>query len=157
MDMLVPLYRIPESAPLIRTLATDHRIIIRHPQTFDITPLRAFIETHFSPAWGDETAAAFRHMPPSCLIAIHETRIIGFAAYDVTRKAFFGPTGVDQAFRKKGIGTALLVRSMECLRDMGYGYAIIGWAGPTEFYSRAVGATLIPDSEPGVYAHPVAR
>ncbi|MEO8397022.1 MAG: GNAT family N-acetyltransferase, partial [Chloroflexota bacterium] len=49
------------------------------------------------------------------------------------------------------IGKALL---LACLHDMlaqGYGYAIIGWAGPVEFYVNAVGAIEIPDSRPGVY------
>jgi hypothetical protein len=30
-------------------------------------------------------------------------------------------------------------------------YAIIGRAGPMEFYQEAVGAIPIPDSEPGIY------
>ena len=34
---------------------------------------------------------------------------------------------------------------------MGYGYAIIGDVGPSAFYEKSVGATVIPDSEPGVY------
>ena len=38
------------------------------------------------------------------------------------------------------------------LADLGYAYAIIGAAGPVEFYAKAVGATVIPDSSPGVYA-----
>jgi hypothetical protein len=35
---------------------------------------------------------------------------------------------------------------------MGYAYAIIGDVGPSEFYERTVGATQIPNSEPGIYA-----
>ena len=38
---------------------------------------------------------------------------------------------------------------------MGYAYGIIGGAGPTEFYERAVSATLIPESVPGIYADPI--
>jgi len=38
---------------------------------------------------------------------------------------------------------------------MGYAYGIIGGAGPTEFYERAVGATVILDSVPGIYADPI--
>ena len=43
---------------------------------------------------------------------------------------------------------------MACMLDMrlkGYGYAIIGSVGQTEFYSRAVGAVEIPDSTPGIW------
>jgi hypothetical protein len=34
---------------------------------------------------------------------------------------------------------------------MGYAYAIIGGAGPTEFYAKECGATIIPNSVPGIY------
>jgi predicted N-acetyltransferase YhbS len=64
---------------------------------------------------------------------------------------FFGPGGVAESYRAKGIGAALL---MSCLLDMrlkGYGYAIIGDVGPVEFYRKVVGAIEIPDSTPGFY------
>ncbi len=56
-------------------------------------------------------------------------------------KGFFGPTGVDESARGKGIGHALLLKTLLDMRDQGYGYAIIGGAGPVDFYQRSVGAT----------------
>ena len=38
------------------------------------------------------------------------------------------------------------------MREMGYGYAIIGGVGPAEFYEKVCGAFVIADSEIGVYA-----
>jgi len=63
----------------------------------------------------------------------------------------FGPTGVLQSARGKGIGKALLLACLWSLREMGYVYAIIGAAGPVRFYQKTVGAIIIPDSEPGIY------
>jgi GNAT superfamily N-acetyltransferase len=94
---------------------------------------------------------AFRRLPPTVIIAIHEAQIVGFAAYDCTFNGFFGPTGVDPAFRKKGLGTALLFASLEALQSLGYVYAVIGSAGPIEFYAKTVNAQPIPDSTPGPY------
>jgi hypothetical protein len=37
----------------------------------------------------------------------------------------------------------------------GYGYAIIGWAGPVEFFKKTVGAIEIPGSEGSVYKNMV--
>ena len=77
--------------------------------------------------------------------------MIGFASYDATRLGFFGPTGVSEVTRGRGTGGAVL---MACLHDMyakGYGYGIIGGVGPAEFYTKISGATLIPDSSPGIY------
>jgi hypothetical protein len=58
----------------------------------------------------------------------------------------------DLAFRNLGIGHALVLACPLDMRVKGYDYAIIGGAGSTEFYQRAVGATVIPDSVPGIYA-----
>ncbi len=30
-------------------------------------------------------------------------------------------------------------------------FAVIGWAGPVDWYAKRVGATLIPNSEPGPF------
>jgi predicted N-acetyltransferase YhbS len=50
-----------------------------------------------------------------------------------------------------GLGKALLFKSLEALRDLGYAYAIIGGVGPKEFYAKACGAIEIPGSDPGIY------
>jgi hypothetical protein len=79
-------------------------------------------------------------------------QLIGFSCYDTTAKGFFGPAGVSEAARGRGTGRALLIACLHAMRFEGYGYAIIGDAGPTDFYEKAVGAVAIPDSVPGVYA-----
>ncbi len=114
--------------------------------------MRLFVEQNFSAAWADEISVAYANKPVSVFIAARERQVVGFAAYECTRKSFFGPTGVRANERGRGAGTALLVACLWGLREMGYVYGIIGGAGPTEFYARTVGATVIPDSEPGIYA-----
>jgi hypothetical protein len=37
------------------------------------------------------------------------------------------------------------------MRDRGYAYAIVGGAGPADYYRRTVGATPIERSTPGIY------
>ena len=89
--------------------------------------------------------------PVSVVIATREAKVIGFAGYECTRRNFFGPTGVIESERGRGIGKALLISALWGLREMGYVYGVIGGAGPVEFYQAAVGAIVIPDSEPGIY------
>jgi GNAT superfamily N-acetyltransferase len=84
-------------------------------------------------------------------LATIEHQIVGFAAYECTRRCFFGPTGVLERSRGLGIGKALLIAGLQGLKDMGYVYAVIGAAGPVRFYQQAVGAIVIPESEPGIY------
>lgn len=150
-DLLVPLYNLPPAAPAVAALREAQGIIVRRANPFELSRTRRFIARHFTESWADEAEAAFARLPITCWIAIHEKRIVGFACVESTARAFFGPTGVDPAFRKKGIGAALLLASLEGLREMGYAYGIIGAAGPVEFYVKAVGAIPIPDSSPGIY------
>jgi GNAT superfamily N-acetyltransferase len=93
----------------------------------------------------------FAPPPVSVLVASVQSKLVGFAAYECTRRCFFGPTGVLDEFRGQGIGRALLLSSLWGLRELGYVYGIIGGVGPVRFYQKAVGAIVIPDSEPGIY------
>src|SRR5207245_3345003 len=123
--------------------------IIRRAQPFEISPVLRFIENNFSVAWADEISVGFANKPVTVYIATSEGRVIGFAGYECTRKAFFGPTGVAKEERNRGLGKALLIASLWGLRELDYVYGIIGGAGPVEFYQEAVSGIVIPDSEPG--------
>ena len=100
---------------------------------------------------GRRNIRSFARQPVSVFVATIQRELVGFAAYECTRRGFFGPTGVIPAAQGKGIGKALVLASLWALREMGYVYAIIGAAGPVRFYQKAVGAIIIPDSEPGIY------
>ncbi len=63
----------------------------------------------------------------------------------------FGPTGVAESARGHGVGAALLLLALQAMREQGYAYAVIGAAGPIEFYQRTVGGIVIPGSWPGLY------
>lgn len=150
-DLLVNLLKVPPLEPLVRQL-NEQGVSIRRAQPFELTPVREFIEKNFSVAWADEISVGFAHQPVTVFIATREGRVVGFAGYECTRRNFFGPTGVVENERGRGIGKALLIASLWGLRELGYVYGIIGAAGPVEFYQEAVGAIVIPESEPGIYA-----
>ena len=149
-DLLVKLYDLPdiESPESFerRTGVTVRRAIA--PEKHIVTD---WIGRHFSMNWVSEAEVAFSRNPITCLIAVENGKLLGFACYDATMKGFFGPTGVDEKERGRGIGKMLLLVSLHMMRNDGYGYAIIGAAGPVGFYEKAVGATVIPDSSPGIY------
>ena len=112
-----------------------------------------FILKEFGEGWASETTAAFYHDPVSCFIAVDaKSEILGFACYNATGKGFFGPTGVKKKMRGQGIGSVLLWRCLESLWEQDYAYAVIGGAGPVDYYAKAVGATVIEDSNPGIYS-----
>ncbi len=149
-DLLVNLLKLPPLQPMLDELNATG-VTVRRAQPFEITPVRQFIESSFSVAWADEISAGMANKPVTVFIATRNRAVIGFAGYECTRKAFFGPAGVASDERGRGIGKALLIAALGGLRELGYAYAIIGAAGPVEFYTETVGATIIPDSEPGIY------
>lgn len=151
-DLLVKLYDLPDGRATYERLERDGVRLFR-PMTPNRDKVLQWIEAQFGIGWANETATAFAHTPVSCFVAVEtETkRILGFAAYDCTAPDFFGPTGVDESARKRGIGGALLLKCLEALREEGYGYAVIGSAGPVDFYRKVCGAEVIPESSPGIY------
>jgi GNAT superfamily N-acetyltransferase len=148
-DMLVKLYALKTDWSFLGD-QEKHGIVIRKPLGSERHLLIDWVKQKFGEAWASETDMALSNRPITCFIAIRDHNPIGFACYDATALGFFGPTGVDEPHRGRGTGKALLLACLLDMRLKGYGYAIIGWAGPTEFYATAVGAIEIPDSEPAV-------
>lgn len=149
-DMLVKLYKLPPLYPVLEAVNAQGITVRR-----GLVPEKSFVidwvAQHFSILWRNECEIAFTNQPPTCFIALADKQLLGFACHETTHRNFFGPTGVDEEQRGRGIGKALLLACLHDMRAMGYGYAIIGAAGPTEFYRKIVGATEIPESSPGVY------
>lgn len=149
-DMLVRLYRLPDTAEPLRRLA-EQGIRVRLCRPYEAHILESWVEERFSRRWMSEVRVAMSHRPPGCLVATRQGSIIGFACFDATARGFIGPMGVDVKYRGGGVGRALLLASCEQMYALGYAYAAIGGVGPADFYSKAVGAMVIPDSSPGIY------
>ena len=148
-DMIVRLYALPSLEDALAAVADGVRV--RRPLSFEKPQVVDWAREHFE-AWAPEIESTFGRLPISCFVAVRNARILGFAAYDATCKNFFGPTGVLEGERRRGIGRALLLAALHAQRAQGYAYSIIGGVGPTEYYAKAVGAELIAGSSPGIYA-----
>lgn len=151
-DMLVNLLKLPPLEPQIQRMGKGG-ILLRRAQPFEITQVRSFVEENFSVSWADEISVGFANKPVTIYLAVLEKQIVGFAAYECTRKTLFGPTGVAEIVRGRGVGRAMLIASLWGLKELGYVYGIIGGVGPIEFYEKAVGAIVIPNSDPGIYTN----
>src|SRR5919205_3220788 len=102
-DLLVNLLKLPP-------LEAAEGFIVRRAQPFELSPVRRFVSENFAPSWADEISIGFARQPISVYIATidraGDRELAGFAGYECTRRAFFGPTGVSQSARGKGIGKA---------------------------------------------------
>ena len=110
-----------------------------------------WVREQFSENWASEVAVAFCRQPVACLIAVEDGKLLGFACYDTTARGFFGPTGVAPEARGKGIGLALFSACLQTMKTTGHAYAVIGDAGPVDFYARTAGAIAIPAPDKGIY------
>ena len=108
-----------------------------------------FVESNFQKNWVYEVEHALMGDVSKCFIATEEGKLIGFACYDSSSKGFFGPIGGLEERRKENIGQALLIRTLNAMKEYGYGYAIIGWVSDAEqFYRKTVGAEFIKGGNP---------
>ncbi len=141
-DMLVDLYQ-----PIIKEI--ENKYEIKRVLSPNSDKVLDFIDTHFSKGWKSEAKAGLYKNNPTCFISVDGDKIIGFACYDATAKAYFGPTGVDEVYRGQGIGKSLLLKCLVHMKYDGYGYAIIGGVEPKNwiFYEKVCGATPIENSK----------
>ena len=117
-------------------------ILLRRARIAEVQAAAEFALANFSENWRREVSHAARFDPPPLFVALRGDRIVGFAAYDVTGLARFGPTGVHPDHRRRGIGSALLKKCLCSIRDRGDSLATIGWVGPIDYYARAVNARV---------------
>ena len=149
-DMLVRLYDLPSLEDALE-LSARQGVAVRPALSLEKPRVVEWVQGIF-PVWTAETEAAFCRAPVSCLLAVRDQDLLGFACYDATCKNFFGPTGVLEEERGRGLGRALLLATLHAQRAQGYAYSIIGGVGPAEFYAKTVGAVPIEGSTPGAYA-----
>lgn len=148
MDLLVKLYALPPDDRTGRR-AADYEV--RRAFAAEKSLVRQWIAQQFGERWASESEAAFARSPIACFVAVGDGQVAGFACYDATARGFFGPFGVGEPQRRRGVGRALLFAALRDMAGQGYGYAIIGAAGAVEFYREGLEVMEIPDSAPGFY------
>src|SRR3954454_24961919 len=114
-DLLVKLYdwkRLdsppPSGVSIRRAFAAEKRLVAQ------------WVSEHFGERWASECEISFMRQPVACFIATDDLDVLGFATYDATAKGFFGPTGVAESARHKGIGQALLRATLQDMATQGY-------------------------------------
>lgn len=145
-DLLVKLYELTPP-----TLPSLDGVTVRRAFAAEKRLVGQWVAKHFGERWASECEISFMRQPVACFIATNNLDVIGFATYDATALGFFGPTGVAENARHKGIGRALLLATLHDMASQGYAYGIIGATTSPEFYRREVKAIEIPDSAPGFY------
>lgn len=145
-DLLVPLYGLPEPG-------VPPGFTVRKPMASEASVVQSWISENFSAGWASEVLPALCRTPASMFIAIDDGtgKPAGFCAWDCTALGFLGPVGTSAEYRSMGVGRALVLSTCHAMRHQGYGYAIVGDAGPVEFFMKISRAVEIEQSRPGIY------
>lgn len=122
-------YRVRDKVgPLTEKLGAEG-IAFRPATPADILPLLAFMQEHFA-HWVPDVRRALQGIVRGELatttlhLATDHGEIIGYAQTDKER---FGPFGVNEAYRGRGIGAVLLSRTLVAMRAQGYHSAWFLW------------------------------
>ena len=137
-NLRVDLTRLPVSGPV----APGYRI--ERARAVDSAAVEQLLGAHW-PSWQDEVASSLSREPPALFLAWDDQdRVAAFSAHDGNNRGtgWFGPMGTDPGHRGRGLGRALLLRSLEDFRRAGMDEAVIPWVGPVDFYREAVGAEV---------------
>ena len=149
-DFLVRLYDLPAREPGVAG-PSGGECTVREAGAYEKRQVVTWVEETFGQGWASEVDVAFGNRPISCFVATEQGQILGFACYDATCRGFFGPIGVVEEARGRGIGKALLLDGLRAMASAGYAYAVVGGVTAPEFYVKTVGAIEIPGSTPGIY------
>jgi GNAT superfamily N-acetyltransferase len=118
----------PEVVDIARKLEGDG-IRVRPVEPADILPLLDFIDAHF-PHWRGDAGGVLRDLVDgdARMVTMHLAEEAGtIVGYAQSRAERFGPFGVNEAYRGRGIGAVLLSRTLLAMRTRGYHCAWFMW------------------------------
>jgi len=140
-DYLIDLisFTVPRRIIRLEKMLIDERIVFRKPSFAEKSKVQEWIEGRFGKFWTYEVGEAFRAPTPKVWVAEKGDEILGFSAYSALERYWFGPIGVSDQIKHKGLGTVLLFKTLDSMREEGCSTACIPWTGHLFFYTQVPG------------------
>jgi GNAT superfamily N-acetyltransferase len=130
MDAPIVLFAVPEKTIGIEKTLNADGIAIRSYRRNDLVRFMDFLERTMPSDWVRVERRNLRKIaeggfhPEQVMVVTKGDDIIGYCQFEGSH---FGPFGVSDAFQGKGIGTVLLARTLERMRQEGYHDAWVMW------------------------------
>jgi GNAT superfamily N-acetyltransferase len=130
----------PRRVARLKRSLRDQGIKTKLASGADKDELVGWIGAHFSPFWKNETNFALMKSKPIVAFARGQNeKILGFATCNGVAPGRFGPAGVDEKGRGKGIGTVLLFDTFAAMKNAGQKKATVHWTDHLFYYSQVPG------------------
>lgn len=130
MDAPIVLFTIPDKTLEIQSGLRKDGIEIRPYRRTDLVQFMEFLEKSMPSDWVRVERRNLRKIveggfhPEQVTVVTKDGEIIGYCQFEGSH---FGPFGVSDAYQGRGIGTVLLARTMERMRQEGYHNAWVMW------------------------------
>jgi GNAT superfamily N-acetyltransferase len=130
MDASIVLFTVPEKTLELQKKLKSEGIEIRFYRRGDLVRFMEFLEQSMPSDWVRVERRNLRKIveggfhPEQIVIVTKGDEIIGYCQFEGSH---FGPFGVSEAYQGQGIGTVLLARTLERMRQEGYHDAWVMW------------------------------
>jgi ribosomal protein S18 acetylase RimI-like enzyme len=130
MDAPIVLFQVPENVIALEARLRADGIIVRPYQRTDLLEFLGFLEQTMPTDWVRVERANLKKISSGTFstdhitVVTHAGSIIGYCQFEGSH---FGPFGVSEGFQGRGIGTVLLARTLERMRQHGYHDAWVMW------------------------------
>ncbi len=130
MDAPIVLFTVPEKTLGIERRLREEGIEIRVYRRTDVVRFLEFLEKHMPTDWVRVERRNLRKIaeggfrPDQITLVTKGEEVIGYCQFEGSH---FGPFGVSDAYQGRGIGTVLLARTLERMRQQGYHDAWVMW------------------------------
>ena len=127
---------------LVKESLSQEGVKVQYFQPEYTHKLLSFLETEFPGDWATVIRERIRKHcdPKDIVIALRGDEVVGYCQVDGER---FGPFGVHNSLRGKGVGTVLILHAMQYAKEKGIRHLWLAWTGAVDFYSRKAGFKVI--------------
>ena len=123
MDAPIVLFQVPDNVIAREARLRSDGIAVRPYQRTDLLEFLGFLEQTMPTDWVRVERANLKKISSGTFstdnitVVTHAAKIIGYCQFEGSH---FGPFGVSEGFQGRGIGTVLLARTLERMREHGY-------------------------------------
>ncbi len=140
-DYIVDLsaFRVPRRIVAAEDRLVDSGVVFTLVNPTDKEKLRDWVKAKFGSTWAYEAERAIGRPGAGVWVAEDEGGPMAFSVFGSLEHHWFGPIGVMEEKRKMGVGSVMLFKTLESMKQLGIGKAVIPWTGHLFFYSQVPG------------------